>query len=344
MKKKKALLLGAGGPLGGLEAGALIALDEMGVKFDIISGACIGSVLTLTYASPANGMTGREALEMWCNASGLSDLIYHSICQSNYKVFQKNGRMFNPVSDAWLEYMTRINPFYTINPANEFQRFANDMYLFWLTAMTPGFMAPDQPSISRIAPFLESFIDFDNLKNLDRDIYINAMNVTDKKIDIFDKEQITMQHLIAGSSLFFICPQQKIGDKWYGEGSYIDSLNYKGLMESRRLATNSKEDDIETLVVMNILNKEAVIRTPNSLYDAYNLSIMLPFITIAEDDTKLYELKHKGKKNLLKVGFKIPEEHAPYVMDWSASNFKILRDIGYEAGVEFYKKNKELLI
>jgi predicted acylesterase/phospholipase RssA len=77
--KKKALLLGAGGPLGGLEAGALIALDEMGVKFDIISGACIGSVLTLTYTSPANGMTGREALEMWCNASGLSDLIYHSV-------------------------------------------------------------------------------------------------------------------------------------------------------------------------------------------------------------------------------------------------------------------------
>ena len=48
--KKTALLLGAGGPLGGLEAGALIALDEKGVKFDIISGACIGSVLALTYS------------------------------------------------------------------------------------------------------------------------------------------------------------------------------------------------------------------------------------------------------------------------------------------------------
>ncbi len=48
--KKTALLLGAGGPLGGLEAGALIALDEKGIKFDIISGACIGSVLALTYS------------------------------------------------------------------------------------------------------------------------------------------------------------------------------------------------------------------------------------------------------------------------------------------------------
>ena len=169
------------------------------------------------------------------------------------------------------------------------------------------------------------------------------MNVTDKRIEIFDKKEITLQHLIAGSSLFFICPQQKIGDKWYGEGSYLDSLNYQGLMETRRREANSEEDDIETLVVMNILNKEAVIRAPNSLYDAYNLSIMLPFITIAEDDTKLYELKHKGNKNLLKVGFHIPEEHAPYVMDWSASNFKALRDIGYKAGLDFYQKNKALL-
>lgn len=335
MKNKKALLLGAGGPLGGLEAGALIALDEMGVNFDIISGACIGSILTLTYSSPANGMTGRQAVEMWCNSSGLSDSIYYTICQSNYKVFQKNGGLLDPVSDLWLKTMTAMNPFYTLNPQNDMERFYSDMYLFWLTMLTPGFMYPEQTSISRIAPFLENFIDFDNLKHVNRDIYINALNVTDKKIEIFDKKEITMQHAIAGSSLFYICPQQNINGKWYGEGSYIDSLNYKGLLEAHQ--------DIDTIVVMNILNKKAVVRTPNSLYDAYNLSIMLPFITIAEDDTKLFEAKHKGNINLLKVGFTIPDAHAPHVMDWSSSNFKQLRDTGYEAGLKFYQKNKELL-
>ena len=333
--KKKALLLGAGGPLGGLEAGALIALDEMGVSFDVISGACIGSVITLAYTSPANGMSGHDALEMWCNASGLSDFIYPSMCQSNYKVFQKNAGVLNPLSDMFIETMTSMNPFYTINPDNDVQRFFNDMYLYWLTAMTPGFLFPEQHSVSRIAPFLECFIDFEHVKHVAKDIYINAMNITDKRIDIFGKKEITMQHLIAGSSLFFICPQQKINGKWYGEGSYLDSLNYKGVLEAH--------DDIDTIVVMNILNKEAVIRTPTSLYDAYNLSIMLPFITIAEDDTKLFEAKHKGSKRLLKVGFHIPEEHAPHVLDWSASNFSILRDIGYDAGIRFYKENKKFL-
>ncbi|MBU1168416.1 MAG: patatin-like phospholipase family protein [Proteobacteria bacterium] len=333
--KKKALLLGAGGPLGGLEAGALIALDEMGVHFDIISGACIGSVLTLAYTSPAKGMTGREALEMWCNASGLSDIIYHSFCQSNFKVFQKNAGPLNIFTDTWLEFMTRMNPYFTLDPRTETQRFCNDMYLYGLTAMTPGMLMPQQPSISRIAPFLDSFIDFENVKNVAKDIYINALNVTDKQIEIFNKKQITMQHVIAGSSLFFLCPQQCLDGKWYGEGSYVDSLNYQGLINEQK--------DIDTIVVMNILNKEALIRTPESLYDAYNLSIMLPFITIAEDDTKIFEAKYKGDRNLLKVGFRIPEEHAPYVMDWSASNFKVLRDIGYHAGMDFFEKNKALL-
>lgn len=334
-KKKKALLLGAGGPLGGLEAGALIALDEMGVEFDVISGACIGSILTLAYSSPANGMTPRESLEMWCNASGLSDSIYYTVCPTNYKVFQKNGGVLDPVTDSWLKYMTALNPFYSLNPDNEVQRFFCDSYLYWLTACTPGLMLPEQVSISRIAPFLESFIDFDQIKNVTNDIYINALNVTDRSIEIFGKESITQQHVIAGSSLFFICPQQNISGKWYGEGSYLDSLNYEGVLKTH--------EDIDTIVVMNILNKKAVIRTPKNLYDAYNLSIMLPFITIAEDDTKIFEAKYKGDINLLKVGFRIPDDHAPYVMDWSAYNFKILRDIGYKAGLSFYKENKALL-
>ena len=336
MKKgKKALILGAGGPLGGLEAGALIALDEQGIQFDIISGACIGSILTLTYSSPANGMSGRQALEMWCNASGLSDAIYHTVCPVNYKVFQKSTGIFNSLTDSWLKFMTAMNPFYTINPIYETQRFFCDAYLYWLTMWIPSFINPEQTAISRIAPFLDCFIDFENIKNVEKDIYINALNVTDQQIEIFDKYQITMQHVIAGSSLYYICPQQNIDGKWYGEGSYLDCLNYQGLLKAHQ--------DIDTIVVMNILNKEALIRTPKNLYDAYNLSIMLPFITIAEDDTKIFEAKYKGNINLLKVGFDIPKEQAPYVMDWSASNFKKLSEIGYAAGLKFCDNNKDLL-
>jgi predicted acylesterase/phospholipase RssA len=337
MKKKKALLLGAGGPLGGLEAGALIALDEMGVSFDVISGACIGSIIALAYASPANGMSRRESLEKWCNASGLSDPIYHGLCESNYKVFQKNsGPLLNDISDMWLKTMTGMNPFYTINPKNETERFWSDIYLYWLTLLTPGVPTSESKSLSRIAPFLDNFIDFEKLKNVKEDVYINAMNVTDKKIALFNKNEITMEHAIAGSSLFFICDQKKIGEKYYAEGSYIDSLNYKGVID--------QHEDVDTIVVMNIMNRQSLIRPPRNLYDAWNLSIMLPFMTIAEDDTSIFLSEQKSKRRILQAKFEIPEHHFKYALDWSASNFHTLRDIGYDAGMKLFKEQREFLI
>ena len=46
---------------------------------------------------------------------------------------------------------------------------------------------------------------------------------------------------------------------------------------------------------------------------------------------------------MLKSQFTIPHEYAAQAMDWSTSNFKRMRDIGYEAGLKLYAENKELL-
>ena len=105
---KKALLLGAGGPLGALEAGALMALHDNGVEFDVISGACIGSILALTYVSPAGNRTGREALELWINSASVSDYIY-KVFPANFKIFQKDGSIFNDIWD-------KIYPNFFYNP------------------------------------------------------------------------------------------------------------------------------------------------------------------------------------------------------------------------------------
>jgi len=331
---KKALLLGAGGPLGGLEAGALIALDEMGVKFDVISGACIGSVLTLAYTSPAKGRTRRESLEYWCSETGVSDEIY-KFFPTDFKVFQKQGGLLNPMTDKWLEMMMRQFSWGFGNTSqSDLQRLYNDTLLCGLTAMAPS-VVPYGTSISRIAPWLANLIDFEKIKAVPETVYINALDIDAKEIVLFDKNQITEKHVLAGSSLFFVCPQTEIDGKWYGEGSYIDTVNFKGII--------GRHDDIETIVVMNILNDKDLIRRPENIYDAYNLSIMLPFITIADDDIKIFEAKYKGDRNLLKVQFEIPEEHLRRSMDWSVSNMMRLRDIGYEEGMKFYQANKALL-
>lgn len=332
-KGKKALLLGAGGPLGGLEAGALIALDEKGVRFDVISGACIGSILTLAYASPACGRTPRQSLEFWLSETGVSDLLYKAL-PFDFKVFQKQAGALNPWVDAWLKQMLSLNPLYSYEPVNALHRLYSEMYLLSLISMAPS-AVPFETSLSRIAPVLEVLIDFEQLKNVPMEVYINAMDVTSKEIAIFGKNEITPRHVLAGSSLFYICPQVEIDGKCYAEGSYIDSLNFKGIL--------GRHEDIETIVVMNILNRKDLIRPAASLHDALNLSIMLPFVSIAEDDIKLFEAKHKGNRNLLKAQFEIPAADIPTVMDWSVSNFKRLRDIGYEAGLKLYAEHQDLL-
>ena len=332
-KGKKALLLGAGGALGGLEAGALIALDEMGVKFDVLSGACIGSVLTLAYTSPAQGRTSRESLEYWCSEVGLSDEIYQCL-PTDYKVFQKQTGTFNPFFDKWVETMMQFGWNYGQISKSNSQRLYNDLFMLGLTMMAPS-IVPFSTSISRISPGLANLIDFEKIKDVKQDIYINALNVDEKKIELFDKNEITIQHVLAGSSLYFVCPQTQINGKWYGEGSYIDTLNFKGILEAH--------EDIDTIVVMNILNRKDLVRRPKNIYDAYNLSIMLPFITIADDDIKIFEAKYKGKRNLLKVNFEIPQEHIPKLLDWSVSNITNLRDIGYKAGKKFFKENNHFL-
>lgn len=331
---KKALLLGAGGPLGGLEAGALIALDEMGVEFDVVAGACIGSILSLTYSSPAKGFTRREALENWVKYSGVSDAIY-DVLPVDYKVFQKDAGALSKLWDKWAEFMLTNNPFISVYTKTPYQQFLFDLYYLWLVMWAPSTLSPKSKSLARISRQLQFMIDFENLKNCEHEVYINALNVTDKDITLFNKEEITVEHVAAGSSLYYIASQTEIEGKLYAEGSYIDCINYEGVLK--------EHEDIDTIVVMNILNKRALIREPRDLQDAYNLSIMLPFITIAEDDTKIFEAKYKGDRELLKVQFEIPEALAPKACDWSVSNFKTLRDIGYKAGKEFYKNNKDLL-
>ena len=66
---------------------------------------------------------------------------------------------------------------------------------------------------------------------------------------------------------------------------------------------------------------------------------------IAKDDIELFEHKYniEWRLNLLRIKFGIPEEHWPYVLDWSYGNLCTLYEIGYKAGEKFYEENEEAL-
>ncbi|SUX54805.1 patatin-like phospholipase family protein [Chromobacterium vaccinii] len=98
-----ALVLGGGAPNATLMAGALVALTEAGVKFDIISASGAGAIVGLLYAAPRQG-DALAALSRLADM-GVSDRIY-SLFPVNYKVFNKPG----PLADAWRSLLSN-NPF-----------------------------------------------------------------------------------------------------------------------------------------------------------------------------------------------------------------------------------------
>jgi hypothetical protein len=72
---------------------------------------------------------------------------------------------------------------------------------------------------------------------------------------------------------------------------------------------------------------------------------MIPLVEIAKDDIELFQYKYNNEwnLNLMRIKFDIPDEHWPYVLDWSYSNLAKLYDIGYAAGEKFYEENEQAL-
>jgi predicted acylesterase/phospholipase RssA len=207
-----------------------------------------------------------------------------------------------------------------------------------ISTFSPTDLTPMSKGLCAHMPFITEWVDFEKLRQLEYEFYINAYNITDRRMDIFSKHEINLRHYFACSSFPFIYPPTQIDGKLYFEGAAVDCLNYKSLVK--------KHPEIDTIVVFDVLGSDKLFREPRDLYDAWVLSIITPLVEIARDDTKLFELQYnrgpdgKPLRKLLKIKFEIPEGHLPRVLDWSHSNLSTLFDIGYQAGLRFYAKHK----
>lgn len=329
-----ALILGGGAPNSTLMAGALEAFIDEGVTFDVISTSGAGALIGLFYKAPRYKTPG-EALRDTVNFS-ISDFIYDML-PVNYKVFNKPGA----AADLY-RMMISMNPFTASimdsAPDSWAERFFTDLSALFINTLCPTDLNYYSQGLCANVPFVETVIDFDKLKDIPEDFYINAYNINDRQMENFHKAEITPDHFHASFAFPFIYPPYKMNGKYYFEGASVDALNYKSLV--------NKHPEVDTIVVFDILGTDKLIREPKNIYDAWVVSIMVPLVEIARDDTKIFELKYnkgKNKRNLLKVNFDIPESQWPYVLDWSYSNLKALYDTGYESGLKFIKNNRDKL-
>lgn len=329
-----ALVLGGGAPNLTLMSGALSALIERKVKLDVITTAGAGTFIGLLYAAP-KGEDPLQTLKNTINI-GISDWIYQFF-PVNYKVYQKPGagaQIYRNLLDhlPWTKAITDLDH------ASPMQRLFTDWLQLVLCSFSPSDLTPMSKGLCAHMPFITDWVDFDKLREVDFEFYINAYNITDRRMDIFSKQEITLEHYFASSSFPFLYPPTRINGAVYFEGAAVDCLNYKSLVE--------KHPEVDTIVVFDVLGSDKLFREPRDLYDAWVLSIITPLVEIARDDTKIFELKHnrgpdgKPLRKLMKVKFEIPPEHLPKVLDWSHSNLKTLFEIGYQSGSKFYEQHK----
>lgn len=347
-KTKTALLLGGGAPNSTLVAGALVAFLEKNIEFDVISTAGAGALMGLLYAAPKNGDPAK-ALREWAQV-GVSDAIYNSF-PVNFKVFMKPGTMADSYRN-WLLRNPFTAPFY--DPASPFgSGFYSDLVKLGFATLSPSDLSASSLGMCAHLPFAEQVIDFDAISTLKPAFYINAYNLTQEKMSIWGKHEITPEHFKAAFSFPMIYPPYTIKnpvtqqDEDFIEGAAIDTLNFKALV-SDDAAHPGMHCDIETLVIFDILGADKLIRKPRDLYDSWVQSIITPLVEIAKDDIRLFEYKyninqdtHQPKRKLLKVDLMggIPADHWPKVMDWSNSNLELLYEVGYQAGLKFCEQH-----
>jgi predicted patatin/cPLA2 family phospholipase len=270
----------------------------------------------------------------------------------NFKVFFKPGDM----ADLYRGFLQMLPK--TPIGATAPERLFSDWMSLLFNTLSPSDLSSNSLGLCAPAPWIDHVVDFEKLPDFPGEFYINAYNVTDHEMEIFPKDKITPDHFRAALAFPFIYPPYKMNGKTYIEGSAIDTLCFKGLLDYRskrqvqeltRSAGGGGKGPaltpLKTLVVFDVLSSTKIIREPKTLYDAWIQSIMIPLVEIAKDDIELFNAKYKKNWNveLLKIEFDIPEDHWPYALDWSYSNLKTLYDVGYEAGLKFFDENRDAL-
>lgn len=325
-----ALVLGGGAPNLTLMAGAVAALDDAGVEFDIVSTSGAGMLIGLLYAAPkgSSGDIKRDravALKNTVNM-GVHDAIYRFF-PVNFKVFHKPGTLAQaytkfwqhaadnreaiegPVGDfrdQWLKMLSAsplfapwaeawkqfLGKFSSPDDKNrDAQRFFDDWAALMLATFCPSDLSATSQGMCQPAPFVEQAVDFSKLKEFKGEFYMSAYCIESGEMEIFEKKEITIEHFQAALAFPLIYAPFKMNGKTYLEGAAKDTLNFKGLLEYRK----GYPKVIDTIVVLDVLGMKELIAEPRSLYDAWVKSIIVPLTAIAEDDIKLFEQLHLKK-------------------------------------------------
>ncbi|MBN9670877.1 patatin-like phospholipase family protein [Roseibium aggregatum] len=286
------LVLGGGAPNLPLMSGALLALDEAGLEYKVISTTGAGMLAGLLYASPQKSRPDDDLIAARRDALfqtqflGINDLIY-KVMPINYKIFQKPGpaaELLAPVFNAWF-----LRPFENETPAQQFLR---DWTALVAATLMPSNLTPFSKGLCQAPSWIEAIVDFEQLvENLGDTLFrLTAYSVEDRKEITFNRNEITIDHTKAALAMPLIYEPFKLKlpdadkPKTFLEGSAFNPLEFNP-------GDVMVENDIDTIVFMDVLGYRELIDEPRDLTDAWVQSIIAPLTRLAENS--LTEFKNR---------------------------------------------------
>jgi Patatin-like phospholipase len=334
------IVVSGGAPTLQLAAGALCAFYEKEVSFDVVGTSGAGALPALLYMAPRK--TGPVvALKNLVNLN-IYDAIYRLI-PSNFKVFFKYG----PFSSVFWQ-LGRMIPRFKLDPdnrhANAPLRLYNDLVDLTLAAVTPTTLTYWSKSVLNRVEVINELVDWDALKHHAKDFYLNAFSFKTRKLELFDKNQISPATFYAALAMPWLYPPTDVSDAAYTEGASHDP---SGLEALKREADLGK---LDAIVVLETIGPE-LWTDPEDILEALELTIMDPIVTLAENVAAFYSLQEIALQDLAlapgtprlpkvyRLHFDLSSWERGKSLEWSYANALRLWDIGYQTAEAFYNNS-----
>jgi predicted acylesterase/phospholipase RssA len=328
------IVLSGWAPAMTLMSGAMLGFMDAGIEFKVISTAGVGALIGLLSLAPKHG-TPKEALAELPNMF-VSDILYAAL-PINFKMFHKFGPFAKPMHDL----RNRV-PRIKLDPkaASPFGRLLNDWVDLAFCAMTPSTFEPKSAGLMSPGPEIDDLVNFTALRGAARRFYLNAFNLDERTLEIFDNATTNADAYRAAEALpLLFAPQRMANGDLYTTGATHDPTGLQAIWLKHR-------EDLDAVIMLDPMAR-AIWREPINIHDAFQLMLMNPIIALQVLISTLYAKTECLAENIRQqrpqvtlpklyyVPFDIDREYYPSMLKWSHSNAVILEKIGRDAALAF---------
>ena len=328
------VVVSGGAPTLHLAAGALCAFYERQVSFDVVGTSGAGALPALLYMAPKGG-DPVTALKRVVDVN-IFDAIYRLI-PSNFKVFFKYG----PFSQLFWQLGQTI-PHFKLPPEDRYshpaRRLVNDWIDLVTAVVTPTTLNYWSKAVLTRVRVVDDLVDWAALKTHPKNFFLNAFSFKTRALELFDKTTMLPEAFYAALAMPWLYAPTEFNSILYTEGASHDPSGIEALEKNGPPSLLN----LDAIVMLDTIGPE-LWTDPESLYEALELAILDPIVTLNENVAAFYALQEHffnlhpppTLAKFYRLPFDIPSWERGKLLEWSYSNALTLWDIGHQAATTF---------